>query len=485
MSDNKISRRKFLQRTALLTSAAAVPSLLASAAAPATNAQAKKTASPKVVGAGGKVNVALIGIGNRGNEVSKEFAKTDLCNVVALCDVDMGARHTQEIIAKFPGVPQFRDFRKMFDQMASKIDAVMVATPDHSHFAICMAAMREGIHVYVEKPLARTFWECEMLMAAEKEYGVVTQMGNQGHSEGNYFQFKAWQEAGIIKDVTAVTAHMNNVRRWHEWDPKMTSYPKAQPIPKDMDWDTWLTAAHHHDYNADYHNGQWRCWYDFGMGVLGDWGAHIIDTVHEFLDLGLPTEVNPVYLKDHNRFFYPKSSTIEFKFPERKGMPALDITWYDGLDNIPSVPDGYGVSEIDPNIPTVAGGKIQPAKLNPGKEIYSKELTFKGGSHGRTLSIIPEDKAKEMAGKLPEVPESPSNHYANFLLSVLGKEKPRSPFSVSGPLSQVFCLGVISQWTGEKVLFDRETKQITNNPLANQLIWGAAPRTEWNEFYKL
>ena len=133
----------------------------------------------------------------------------------------------------------------------------------------------------------------------------------------------------------------------------------------------------------------------------------------------------------------------------------------------------------------MAGQKIQPAKLNPGKEIYSETLTFKGGSHGSTLSIIPEEKAKEMEGKLPEVPKSPSNHYENFLLSVMGKEKPRSPFSVSGPLSQVFCLGVISQWTGQKILFDRKTKQITDNPLANQLLWGTMPREGWEEFYRI
>lgn len=441
--------------------------------------------SPRKVGANDKVNVALIGIGNRGNEVSKQFISTGMCNVVALCDVDMGAKQTQEIESMCPGVPKYKDFRKLFDEMARKIDAVVVCTPDHSHFPICMAAMREGIHVYVEKPLARTFYECEMLMQAEKKYGVVTQMGNQGHSEANYFQFKAWKEAGIIKDVTAVTAHMNNPRRWHGWNPEMTSYPAAEPVPATLDWNTWLCAAHEHSYNHDFHNGQWRCWYEFGMGVLGDWGAHIIDSVHEFLDLGLPYEINPIYLKGHNPFFYPMSSTIQFKFPEREGMPALDITWYDGLDNIPAVPEGYGVSEIDPNIPLVAGQKIQPAKLNPGKEIYSETLTFKGGSHGSTLSIIPEEKAKEMEGKLPEVPKSPSNHYENFLLSVMGKEKPRSPFSVSGPLSQVFCLGVISQWTGQKILFDRKTKQITDNPLANQLLWGTMPREGWEEFYRI
>lgn len=485
MSDNKISRRKFMQRAALLSSAVIVPSLIGGQNVLAADAKAPKVAAPRVAGANGKVDLALVGIGNRGNEVAKALYKTGLCNVVALCDVDMGAAHTQEIISMFPDAPRFRDFRQLFDKMGNRFDAVMVATPDHSHFVICMESMRRGKHVYVEKPLARTFHECEMLMRAEKQYGVVTQMGNQGHSEGNYFQFKAWKESGIIRDVHAVTAHMNNPRRWHKWDPKMTAYPKAEPIPADMDWDTWLGASHHHAYNHDYHNGQWRCWYDFGMGALGDWGAHILDTVHEFLDLGLPAEVNPTYLKDHNRFFYPMSSTIEFKFPKRGDMPACDITWYDGLDNIPAVPDGYGVSELDPNIPTVAGGKIQPAKLNPGKEIYSETLTFKGGSHGSTLSIIPKERAAAMAGKLPEVPKSPSNHFANFLLACMDREKARSPFSIAGPLSQVFCLGVISQWTGERIVFDRETKQITNNPLANQLLWGAVPREGWEEFYKI
>lgn len=484
MSENKISRRKFLKNAAAISSALAVPSIIVGTEIGCTGSP-QTNKSKRIIGANGRVDVAMIGIGNQGKDVIKEFDKTGLCNVVAFCDVDMGAVHTQEITSLFPGVPKYRDFRKLFDEMGDKIDAVMVATPDHSHFPICMAAMKLGIHVYVEKPLARTFYECELLMEAEKQYGVITQMGNQGHSEANFFQFKAWKNAGIIKDVTAITAHMNNERRWHAWDPKMVSYPKGEAIPANMDWGTWLSASHYHDYNHDYHNGQWRCWYDFGMGALGDWGAHILDTVHEFLHLGLPTEINPLYLKGHNRFFFPMSSTILFKFPKRENMPPVDITWYDGLDNIPQVPEGYGVSEIDPNIPTVAGGKLKTAKLNPGKEIYSKTFTFKGGSHGSTLSIIPDAKAKEIELRLPEIPESPSNHYANFLLACMGKEVPRSPFSVSGPLSQVFCLGVISQWVGEKLVFDRQTKLIVNNPLANQLLWGAVPRERWEEYYKL
>ncbi len=166
-------------------------------------------------------------------------------------------------------------------------------------------------------------------------------------------------------------------------------------------------------------------------------------------------------------------------------MPPVDITWYDGVKNIPPVPAGYGVSELDPNIPPPSTGKIQPAKLNPGKIIYSKELTFKGGSHGSTLSIIPEAKAKEMASRLPVVPKSPSNHFANFLKACKGEEKTRSPFELAGPLSQVFSLGVIAQWMNSPLAFDRETKQITNNPMANILLMGAPPRKGWEQYYKI
>jgi hypothetical protein len=349
-----------------------------------------------------------------------------------------------------------------------------------------MMAMAEGKHVYVEKPMARTFQEVDLMMAAAKKYPkLVTQMGNQGHSEGNYFQFKAWKDAGIIQDVTSITAHMNSRRRWHGWDTQIQRFPTPESIPSTLDWDTWLSQAQPHGFHKDFHNGQWRCWYDFGMGALGDWGAHIIDTAHEFLELGLPYEIEPLKLTGHNNFFFPTSTTLAFKFPSRGNMPALTINWYDGMDNIPAVPDGYGISELDPNIPPPSNGQIQPAKLNPGKIIYSKDLTFKGGSHGSTLSIIPSEKAKEMESKLPEVPQSPSNHFENFLKACKGEEKTRSPFEIAGPLSQVFCLGVMAQQMGVKLEFDRQTRQIINNPLANQLLAGMPPRKGWEDFYKI
>ena len=481
MRDNEVSRRKFLKQTLAASAVAAMPTIWTNAASSKMPQTAEKLAGPNE-----RVNIAFIGIGNRGAEIANDLYKTGLANVVALCDVDMGAPHTLGIINKFPDVPRFQDVRQMFDKMGNQIEAVTVGVPDHSHFPIAMLAIHLGKHVYVEKPMGRTFNEIEIMMKAERNNPkLALQMGNQGHSDANYFQFKAWVDAGIIKDVTAITAHMNGDRRWHKWDVNMKSFPAAEQIPDTLDWDRWLSACQHHDYNKDFINGQWRCWYDFGLGALGDWGAHIIDTAHQFLELGLPTEINPLKLDGHNPYFYPMASTILFKFPKRKNMPAVDITWYDGVNNIPAVPEGYGVSELDPNIPKVGDGKIQPAKLNPGKIIYSKDLIFKGGSHGSTLSIIPAEKAKEMESKLPEVPKSPSNHFKNFLLACKGAEKCRSPFSIAGPLSQIFSLGVIAQKTNEKLLFNAEKKIITNSKLANELLVGPPPRKGWEQYYKM
>lgn len=471
------TRRDFIKSAALASAGLAIGSV---------SNKMNAASYSRIVGANKKINLAHIGIGNRGWEIIEQFDNTGLANVVALCDVDLGAEQTKKALAKFPHARRFKDFREMFDKMGNEIEAVAIATPDFAHFPAVMMSMTYGKHVYVEKPLSRTFYESELLIKAAKKYPkVVTQMGNQGHSEANYFQFKAWTEAGIIKDVTAITAHMNNARRWHGWDTNIKHFPAAEPIPETLDWDTWLMSRDYHAYNKDFHNGQWRCWYDFGMGALGDWGAHIIDTAHRFLDLGLPEEITPLKLTGHNDFFFPMSSTIEFKFPKRGDMPPVVITWYDGVDNIPPVPEGYGKMELDPNIPAVAGGKIQPARLNPGKEIYSKELTFKGGSHGSILTIIPDEKAKELEKSLPEVPESTSNHFANFLLACQGKEQTRSPFEISGPLSQVFCLGVAAQRLNREIVFDRDTKRVTNDAFADAFLIGEPPRKGWEDFYKI
>jgi predicted dehydrogenase len=432
---------------------------------------------------GEKVNLACCGIGNRGADDVNSLYATGLANIVALCDVDMGGPQTLGILKKFPNVPRFQDFRQMLDKMGKDIDAVSVGVPDFSHFPIVMLAMSMGKHVYVEKPMAHTFQEVELMMRAEKKYKVAAQMGNQGHSEGNYFQFKAWVDAGIIKNVSKITAFMNSSRRWHGM--KVTGYLPEEPIPATLDWDAWLATAEFHKYNKGYVNGDWRSWYDFGNGALGDWGAHIFDTAHEFLELGLPTEISALKLEGDNKFIFPQASTVSFKFPKRGQMPPLELTWYDGVNNLPPLPDTFGEAVVDGNIPPPTSGKIDTKKSAPGKVIYGEGLTFKGGTHGSTLQIIPESKAKEMASKLPQVPKSTSNHFANFLLACKGKEKCRSPFELAGPLSQVLVLGVIAQRMNARLVFDPAAKQITNDKVANAFLAGPPPRKDWEQFYKL
>lgn len=467
-----LSRRNFIRNTAMLGSAFLVSNSV--------------FGNIKFASANERINLACVGIGNRAAEIIKELYKTGLCNIVALCDVDMEAPHTLEILKLFPNVPRYKDFRKMLDDMKDQIDAVSVGTPDFAHFAVTMMAMDMGKHVYVEKPMAHTFWEVELMtQKAIKSPKIVTQMGNQGHSEANYFQFKEWQKAGIIKDVTRIDAHMNNPRRWHSWNANIKQFPSPEKIPSTLDWEIWQMQTLGHDYNKDFVNGQWRCWYDFGMGALGDWGAHILDTAHEFLQLGLPSAVEAVRLDGHNSFFFPFSSTLKFQFPKRGKMPSLDINWYDGIDNLPPIPNGYGISSLDPNIPAPSNGNIQPVKLNPGKIIYSKDLTFKGGSHASILEIIPAEKAEAMKKNLPEIPASPSNHFANFFKACKGEEIARSRFEIAGPLSQTFCLGVIAQRLNSKFEFDTKRKEITNNKFANSLLYGPPPRKDWEQYYKI
>lgn len=426
------------------------------------------------MGKDGKLDIALIGIGNRGAENEMNFASLGMTNVVALCDVDLGARHTQYALAKYPDARRYKDFRRLFDEMSGQLDAVMVAVPDHAHFPICMRAIREGVNVYCEKPVGHTFWENELLIRAARQHPqVVTQMGNQGHTSSQYTQFKLWQDAGIIKNVTHIVAHMNEPRRWHDYDVDITHFPDGQPVPETMDWDTWLGTAQWHEYSDKFHPMNWRGWYDFGTGALGDWGAHLLDTAHRFLRLGLPTEVRMLKSEGHNDFFFPMASTIQFLFPRRGDMPSCDIVWYDGEGNYPPLPEGY---KFNPK---------RPGYLGPGKILYSDSLIFQGGHHEQRLRIIPEEVAVKIRPTLPVRPKDQDNHYENFFRACKGEVEARSPFEVGCELCQVFCLGVIAQRLNASFHFDRETKHITDNPFADALLTWGAPRKGWEDYYSL
>jgi predicted dehydrogenase len=356
----------------------------------------------------------------------------------------------------------------MLERSGADIDAVVIATPDHSHFPLAMHAMAAGKHVYVEKPLAQTFREVDLLMAQAARTGVVTQMGNQGHSGNNYFQFKAWTEAGILTDVTKIVAFMNDTRQWHGWT--VDGFPAGEPLPPGLDWDLWHASRPVHPYSPMYHPKKWRGWFMYGSGALGDWGAHILDTAHRFLNLGLPRTIEAVNRDRPNPFIFPQASTLRFEFAARGTKPPVEVWWYDGVANRPPLPAELGQGAV--------------LSEQGGKFIYSRTAVFKGGTHGETLRIIPEERMQQMAPSLPRITGKFSDHASNFVLACQGKEDSRSPFAVSGPLTQVFLLGVIAQRLGGRLEFDPARRVFTNSPEATALLAGSAPREGWQRYYR-
>ncbi|MEM7698309.1 MAG: Gfo/Idh/MocA family oxidoreductase, partial [Verrucomicrobiota bacterium] len=452
-SSTRRSRRQFLKQTATAGALTIVPS---SYVLGEKNSEGEIPPSERV-------RVAAIGIGNQGESNIRSLYSSGLCDIVALCDVDLKGKHTQKAQEAHPDARLFTDFREMFDKMENEIDAVLVATADHAHFSQAMLAMSLGKPVYVQKPLAHTYGQCSRLIDLAARSGVATQMGNQGHSGANYFQFKAWTEAGVIKDVTRITAHMNNPRRWHGWGASVTEYP-SEPLPEGVDWDVWTASAPEHPFSSKLHPAEWRSWFDYGCGAFGDWGPHILDTAHRFLELGLPTEIEAVKLDQPNAFVYPQASTIRFHFDARGDMPPCDVTWYDGTKNKP---------EVEPELDFEVKG--------PGKIIYGKDLTFKGGSHASPLTVVPKEKYLDVRESLPRISGKNSDHFENFLLACKGEEEARSPFSVSGVLTQVFCLGIIAQRLGGTLKFDPATGTFPDNAEAQALL-DPAPREGWEEY---
>ena len=424
-----------------------------------------------------KINVAFVGVGNRGSSVFFQFWHyRDMINVVALCDVYMENPKTHHVLEACPNVPRYSDFRKMLEEKGKSIDAVVICTPDFSHFPAAMLAMSMGKAVFVEKPMCNTFRETALMTAAAK-HGVVTQMGNQGHSGSNFWQMRQLVADGVVKDVTAIDAWMCSSRRWHKWrGVEMTEMPPAEPVPAGLDWDRWLSQRPERGYNHNFIDGDWRSFYEYGTGSLGDWGAHLFDAAHEFLKLGLPSRIDTVKNEGRTKAVYPMSSTIVFTFPARgPGLPECRLTWRDGIDNTPAFPKTAPDSKW---IPKSHGAMLHCAD---GR-------IFARGSHADPLSPIvgmnPSDPGVKRI--MRNFPRGKSGHYLNFLKAVRGEEKPTSPFSVAGPLSQVLALGVIAQRLAAPSLsFDRAACRFTGDGAkeANALLDAPPPRKGWEYLY--
>jgi predicted dehydrogenase len=458
-----ISRRKFLQGS---VAAAAGLTILPGHAAPRARAARPDNRVPP----NEKIQLACVGMSGMGGAIARGMGGSDLTEVVAMCDVDLGGR-TEGLRETFSDAAVYQDFREMFAEEGGNIDAVTIGTPDHSHFAIAMLAMSMGKHVYMEKPLAQTFRQLSLLMEARERFNVVTQMGNQGHGGGQFMQFKTWTEAGIIRDVTRIDAFLVNPPHWHDgWE--SGQLPEEEPVPDTLDWELWhADKPETQPFSWRFHPEYWRNWHYFGNGLFGDWGAHIIDTAHRFLELGLPAEVALESPEEPTEYIFPQASRLRLEFPERNGRPPLTLTWSDGPGEQygPELPPDSGITDLH----------------SAGKIIYGgDDLIFYGGSHGSQLEIFPAERRAEIAGDLPEF-GSTSGHHENFLRACKGEEETRSHFGVAGALTQVFTLGVIAQRLGGTLAFDPETQRFPDNDEANALLDGPEPREGWEEFYNL
>lgn len=464
------SRRGFLRKTAAATFGFTVlPSYLALGKADQEgNLPPSKRINLGCVGAGGRAANAIPGVCNGG------FAKP-----VAFCDVDFSARHVEKNLEKFPGVRQFADFRVMLDAMGKDIDAVTVCTPDHTHFVAALAAMQLGKHVYVEKPLTHSYREADLLMKAEKKYGVVTQMGNQGHTSPGSAQFKSLVEQGIIQDIVKIDAFKMPSLWFMSQEKRIAAFPPEEPKPETLNWDLWCGPAEMKPFSKLYHPFDWRAFYLYGNGMLGDWGAHIIDFAHDYLKLGLPTRIRAIEMTDHNPVIFPCSSKIEMHFPARgDGLPACDLTWRDGADSRPAVDERFWDKDAE--------GKPKAPELgNAGTLLHRKDGAFliQRASHSGASRIYPREKMLEF-GERVQAPNVALGHQEAFTQACLGNGKTESPFSVAGPLTKVLLLGVICQYLNQTLEFDPATEQFKGSVAANDYLRGPEPRQGWEGFYR-
>jgi predicted dehydrogenase len=441
--NHRLSRRNFVRSAAAAAAFTIVPRYVLGGA--------------RIVPPSEKLNIAGIGIGGRGEGDLDDVGSE---NIVALCDVDKS--YAGRVFKKYPNAKAYTDFREMLEK-EKNIDAVVIATPDHTHAVITMMAIKMGKHVYCEKPLTHSVYEARMVTQAAREAKVATQMGNQG---------QATEEHRLLCELIWDGA-IGNVREVHSWCNRPISQrgierPKEEPpVPETLNWDLWLGPAPYRPYHPWYLPFSWRGWWDFGTGVLGDIGCHQLSPIFKALKLGYPTSVE-ASCSGVNSETAPLASIIRYEFPARgpagggsdpvQGsalLPPVSLTWYDGglmPARPPEFEDGRRLGEADDNLLVGEKGKILGHRL------------------------IPESKMQEYKKPPQTLPRSPG-HHREWINACKGGEPAGSNFNVAGPLAEVVLLGNIAvrlsqklYENGVKLYYDGPNMKITNLPEANQYI---------------
>ncbi len=415
-----------------------------------------------VLGRGGipanqKLNIAAVGVGGMGRNNVEQCSRE---NIVALCDVDdtLGG----PVFAAYPGAARYKDFRKMLERQKD-IDAVIVATPDHSHAVIALTAMQLGKHVYVQKPLSRTVGEARKLAEAAVRYRVATQMGNQGHSGESIRLLCEWIWDGAIGPVREVHCFTDRPR----WPQGIGRPSDTPPTPPALDWDLWLGPAPYRPYHPTYTPMTWRAWLDFGSGALGDMGCHIIDAPFTALKLEHPEKIEArvtnQYVERRQKFSnnesFPLSSIIHYSFPARGDMPAVDLHWYDG-----------GMAPQRPK--DLEGGRELRLGDGGGTVFVGEKGTIISGSHGESPRIIPEVKMRAYTRPPKTLRRVTGTHEQNWIDACKGGPPATSEFDCAARLTETVVLGNVAlRFPGEVLEWDGPSHKVINVPEANAFLY--------------
>ncbi len=376
---------------------------------------------------------------------------------------------------QMPKAQRYRDYREMLDKQKD-IDAIIVATPDHMHAVIASNAMDLGKHVYVQKPLCWSVHEARHLAKKATEKSVVTQMGNQGHSQDGARRGQEYLMAGAIGDIREVHVWTNRpLAFWPQGIPRpaaITGNPPTNwnnsaitrrlaaamvgdyPVPDQLAWDLFLGVAPDVEYHPLYHPFNWRGWVDWGQGALGDMGAHLIDHPVWGLKLGLPTVIETTSTP-FNRVCYPNATTTHYEFPARSGMPAVKLVWYDG-GLLPPKPDEIGEERLNGE-----GGILYIG--SKGKMLQD--------TYGSRPRLLPADKHNSYGAPRERMPRVPHQaHEMNWVNAIKGTDTISCPFSYAAHLTEIMLLGVASLRANARLHYDASAMRFTNNAAANEFL---------------
>jgi len=417
------------------------------------------------------LTVASVGCGGKGESDIANFFKSGKANIAYLCDVD--DRRSAKTRGNFPKAKYYKDWREMFEKESKNFDAVSVSTPDHTHAIVAYHAMQMGKHVYVQKPLTHDIAEARMLTAAAEKYKVVTQMGNQGASNDGTRLMSEWYDAGLIGDVHTVYCWTNRP----VW-PQGIAWPPPQPnIPKELDWDLWLGTAPKKDYVDKLVPFNWRGWWDYGTGALGDMGCHLVEAPFRVLGIryakDVQASVGSVYVDEFQEGHFPEScppsSHITLTFP-KTAKTAGDITlhWMDGGIQ-PERPEELGPNER-------FGGEEGNGTLFIGTKGKMYASTYSDAATLLPKSLTASAKAPQ---KWARVPGGANGHYAQWVegcLAGYGKTELSSSFEIAGPLTEALLMANLAVRGHDlkggriKLVWDNDAMKITNFDAVNQYV---------------